>query len=82
MLAPIFLVRLWDVPPVEDKEANVNRGIVDMVLGPPTKTDAPRKAAEAFQGKKVIIAAGDKVIAAPEDSENPQASDPDAIELV
>ncbi|CAE7013806.1 hypothetical protein CFE70_002425 [Pyrenophora teres f. teres 0-1] len=81
MLAPIFLVRFWDVP-VENKEENVSRGVVDMMWGPPTKTDAPRKAAEAFQGKKVVIAAGDKVIAAPEDSENPQASDPDAIELV
>ncbi|KAF1935078.1 hypothetical protein EJ02DRAFT_150528 [Clathrospora elynae] len=85
MIAPIILVRLWDVPPLEDKggkEENPSRGIIDMIMGPPTKTDAPRKAAEEFQGKKVVIAAGDKVIAAPADSENPQASDPDAIELV
>jgi hypothetical protein len=53
-----------------------------MVMGPPTKNDAPRKAAEEFQGKKVVIAAGDKVIATPGDTDNPQASDPDAIELV
>jgi hypothetical protein len=83
MIAPIFLVRLWDVPPLEEKkDENPSRGIVDMVMGPPTKTDAPRKAAEEFQGKKVVIAAGDKVIAAPAESDNPQASDPDAIELV
>ncbi|KAF1832886.1 hypothetical protein BDW02DRAFT_570586 [Decorospora gaudefroyi] len=84
MIAPIFLVRLWDVPlPPPEKEGETpRRGVVDMILGPPTKTDAPRKAAEAFQGKKVVIAAGDKVIAAPADSDNPQASDPDAIELV
>jgi hypothetical protein len=53
-----------------------------MVVGPPTKNDSPRKAADEFQGKKVVIAAGDKIIAAPASSENPQASDPDAIELV
>lgn len=86
MIAPIFLVRLWDVPPLEEKsdsnEPNSSRGIVDMIIGPPTKTDAPRKAADDFQGKKVVIAAGDKVIAAPATSDNPQASDLDAIELV
>ena len=83
MIAPIILVRLWDVPPLEaKKDENASRGIVDMILGPPTKNDAPRKAAEEFQGKKIVIAAGDKVIAAPADSDNPQASDPDAIELV
>ena len=86
MIAPIFLVRLWDVPPLGEKDgekdANSSRGIIDMVVGPPTKTDAPRKAADEFQGKKVVIAAGDKVIAAPASSEHPQASDADAIELV
>ena len=85
MIAPIFLVRLWDVPlETKDipKDEQLSRGIVDMVIGPPTKTDAPKKAAEEFQGKKVVIAAGDKVIAAPVDAENPQASDADAIELV
>ncbi|KAF2621217.1 hypothetical protein BU25DRAFT_240690 [Macroventuria anomochaeta] len=90
MIAPIFLVKLWDLPDLEkDKaalkeaqEANRSTGIVDTVMGPPTKTDSPRKAAEEFQGKKVVIAAGDKVIAAPTDAENPQASDADAIELV
>jgi hypothetical protein len=85
MIAPIFLVRLWDVPLEQGskkKEESDSRGILDMVMGPPTKTDAPKKAAEEFQGKKVVIAAGDKVIAAPVDAENPQASDLDAIELV
>jgi hypothetical protein len=90
MIAPIFLVKLWDLPDMDkDKQAlkeaenaNSSRGVVDMVVGPPTKTDSPRKAAEEFQGKKVVIAAGDKVIAAPTDAENPQASDTDAIELV
>jgi hypothetical protein len=86
MIAPIFLVRLWDVPlekkDTQKKEENPSRGIVDMVMGPPTKTDAPRKAAEEFQGKKVVVAAGDKVIAAPADAENPQATDLEAIELV
>ena len=90
MIAPIFLVKMWDMPDLEkDQKAmevadgdRKSRGVIDMVVGPPTKTDGPRKAAEEFQGKKVVIAAGDKVIAAPADSENPQASDADAIELV
>jgi hypothetical protein len=85
MIAPIFLVRLWDVPLEQDikkKDESASRGVIDMVMGPPTKNDAPQKAAEEFQGKKVVIAAGDKVIAAPLSSENPQASDVDAIELV
>jgi hypothetical protein len=86
MIAPIILVRLWDVPLPEDKKEDEqkpeSRGVVDMVMGPPTKNDAPKKAADEFQGKKVVIAAGDKVIAAPPDADNPQASDPDAIELV
>ncbi|KAF3036248.1 Altered inheritance of mitochondria protein 18 mitochondrial [Didymella keratinophila] len=88
MIAPIFLVKLWDLPDVEKDKKDMadaekqSRGIVDMVVGPPTKTDSPRKAADEFQGKKVVIAAGDKVIAAPTDAENPQASDADAIELV
>jgi hypothetical protein len=88
MLAPIFLVKLWDLPDLEKDKKDMadadkqSRGVVDMVLGPPTKTDSPRKAADEFQGKRVVIAAGDKVIAAPTDSENPQASDADAIELV
>jgi hypothetical protein len=85
MIAPIILVRLWDVPLEQDlrkKDETASRGIIDMVVGPPTKTDAPRKAADEFQGKKVVIAAGDKIIAAPATADNPQASDPDAIELV
>lgn len=85
MIAPMILVRFWDIPPLEEKDGKdekPSRGVVDMIMGPPTKTDAPRKAAEEFQGKKVIIAAGDKVIAAPASSDNPQASDADAIELV
>jgi hypothetical protein len=84
MIAPIFLVRLWDVPldKDKDKDGSSSRSAADLVLGPPTKTDAPRKAADEFQGKKVVVAAGDKVIAAPADADNPQASHPDAIELV
>lgn len=86
MIAPIFLVRLWDLPPLEEKDGpkdeKQSRGIIDMVMGPPTKTDAPRKAADEFQGRKIVIAAGDKVIATPATSENPQASDADSIELV
>ncbi|CAO2653277.1 Nn.00g026880.m01.CDS01 [Neocucurbitaria sp. VM-36] len=85
MIAPIILVRMWDVP-LEDKDVDKNekssRGVLEIITGPPTKTDAPKKAADEFQGKKIVIAAGDKVIAAPASSENPQASDADAIELI
>ncbi|EUC45347.1 hypothetical protein COCMIDRAFT_95757 [Bipolaris oryzae ATCC 44560] len=83
MIAPIFLVRLWDVQPADgDKDGSSSRSAADLILGPPTKTDAPRKASDEFQGKKVVVAAGDKVIAAPADADNPQATHPDAIELV
>lgn len=84
MIAPIFLVRLWDVPLDEDRKHDdgLGRKAADWIVGPPTKTDAPKKAADQFQSNKVVIAAGDKVIAAPADSHNPQASDPDTIELV
>jgi hypothetical protein len=87
MMAPFVLIKLYGVELDQDKNkdetaSNAGKSIVDMVMGPPTKTDAPRKAADEFQGKKVVVAAGDKVIAAPSSSDNPQASDPDAIELV
>ncbi|KAF2125672.1 hypothetical protein P153DRAFT_299506 [Dothidotthia symphoricarpi CBS 119687] len=88
MMAPIFLVRMWDVPLEKEKDPDTTthtetqHNIADMLMGPPTKADAPRKAAEEFQGKKIVIAAGDKVIAAPASSDNPQATDPDAVELV
>ena len=92
MMAPFVLIKLYGVELDQDKDkdkdtasasaSTTGKSIVDMVMGPPTKTDAPRKAADEFQGKKVVVAAGDKVIAAPSSSDNPQASDPDAIELV
>jgi len=85
MIAPMLLLRLWDVPEPqrgETRDPDPSRGVVDMVLGPPTKTDAPRTIASEWQGKKVVVAAGDKIIAAPATSDYPQASDPDAIELV
>jgi hypothetical protein len=89
MMAPFVLIKMWGLELEADKEKNndetassAGKGIVDLVMGPPTKTDSPRKAADEFQGKKVVVAAGDKVIAAPSSSDNPQASDPDAIELV
>ncbi|KAJ4361883.1 Altered inheritance of mitochondria protein 18 mitochondrial [Neocucurbitaria cava] len=90
MAAPILIVKWMGLPldgidakkDENKKEENQGRGVVEMITGPPTKTDAPRKAADEFQGKKIVIAAGDKVIAAPASSENPQASDADAIELV
>lgn len=89
MIAPIFLVRLWDLPPDEQsqnaqdqKEEETGRGVLDLITPRPTSTDSPRAASEEFQGKKVVIAPGDKVIAAPADAEHPTASDVDTIELV
>ncbi|PVI01262.1 hypothetical protein DM02DRAFT_361442 [Periconia macrospinosa] len=63
----------------DDKKS---RGVLDLISPRPTKTDSPRAAAEEFQGKKVLIAPGDKVIAAPPSAEHPTPSDVDTIELV
>ena len=86
MIAPMILVRFWDTSPPEEKdgqqEENKSRGVLDLVSPRPTKTDSPRAATEAFQGKKVVVAAGDKIIAAPEGAENPSVADVDTIELV
>jgi hypothetical protein len=59
-----------------------SRSILDLLKPSPTHCDSPRGATEEFQGKKVVIAAGDKIIAAPASSEHPSASDVDAVELV
>jgi len=61
MIAPIFLVKMWDLPDVEkDQKAmeeadgdRKSRGVIDMVVGPPTKTDGPRKAAESSRARKL-----------------------------
>jgi hypothetical protein len=86
MIAPMILVRMWDLPSPEDQEGQERgeqkQSILDMVKPRPTQTDSPRAAIEEFQGKKVVIAAGDKIIAAPTSSDNPTASDVDTIELV
>ncbi|KAK3197737.1 hypothetical protein GRF29_216g1162661, partial [Pseudopithomyces chartarum] len=63
MIAPIFLVRLWDLPHPMTK--------------PRTKTLTKNPL-----GKKVVIAPGDKVIAAPTSADHPTATDADVIELV
>lgn len=89
MIAPIFLVRLWDLPPPDDQAKDQNpdekppsRGVLDLILPKPTSTDSPRAATDSFQGKKVVIAPGDKVIAAPTSADHPTATDADVIELV
>ena len=89
MIAPMFLVRLWDLPPPDEQKKNdqgnqerKSRGALDLITPKPTSTDSPRAAADEFQGKKVVIAPGDKVIAAPADAEHPTASDVDTVELV
>lgn len=86
MIAPMFLVRLWELPEEnkdDEKEGEKkSRGILDLVNPRPTQTESPRVASEGFQGKKVLVSAGDKIIAAPSSSENPSPSDADTIELV
>jgi hypothetical protein len=86
MIAPMILVRLWEKPEKTDGEKtadkNASRGIIDMIKPRPTQTDSPRAETEAWQGKKVIIAPGDKILAAPKDAQNPSVSDPETVELV
>lgn len=89
MIAPMILVKMWDMPLPEEKngekdgeEDKGSRGIIDLINPRPTQADSPRAATEEFQGKKVVVAAGDKIIAAPVDAENPTASDVDTVELV
>jgi hypothetical protein len=83
----MILVQLWDIPEPNKEEGQKeeekgSRSVIDLVKPRPTQADAPRKAADEFQGKKIVIAAGDKIIAAPAGAENPQPSDVDAVELV
>lgn len=96
MIAPMFLVRLWDLPPPDEQPPEQNkeqsqppstpetqsRSLSDLFTSKSTSCDAPRAAADSFQGKKVVIAPGDKVIAAPTDAENPTASSADTVELI
>jgi hypothetical protein len=92
MIAPMILVRLfWSPPPPEAQNQNAqkettaegkSRGVMDLITPRPTQTDSPRAAIDEFQGKKVVIAPGDKVLAAPADADHPMASDVDTIELV
>ena len=88
MIAPMFLVRLWDLPPDEPAndqpvaEEKQSKSVFDLITPKPTSTDSPRAATDSFQGKKVVIAPGDKVIAAPADADHPTASDPDTVELI
>ncbi|KAF2450019.1 hypothetical protein P171DRAFT_428127 [Karstenula rhodostoma CBS 690.94] len=88
MIAPMLLVRFWDLSPPEEQNQNdleekkESRGVLDLITPRPTQTDSPRAAIDEFQGKKVVIAPGDKVIAAPADADHPMATDVDTIELV
>ncbi|KAF2785838.1 hypothetical protein K505DRAFT_330760 [Melanomma pulvis-pyrius CBS 109.77] len=93
MIAPMVLVRFWPMPPPMEKEGSEtegemkgeekgSKGVLDLLKPRPTQTDSPRRATEEFQGKQVVIAAGDKIIAAPASSKHPSASDVDAVELV
>ncbi|KAF2647723.1 hypothetical protein K491DRAFT_291321 [Lophiostoma macrostomum CBS 122681] len=88
MTIPLIIMRIWPAPPPKtdgqekEKEEKGSRGVLDLVSPRPTQADSPRGATEAFQGKKVVVGAGDKILAAPETAENPSAADVDTIELV
>ncbi|KAF2020459.1 hypothetical protein BU24DRAFT_416147 [Aaosphaeria arxii CBS 175.79] len=101
MIAPMILVRFWDLPPPSEPEnqqqqdhqqqqqnqtqpsgPSTTQQLVDLIKPRPVQADSPRIAADEFHGKKVVLAAGDKIIAAPKDSEHPTPSDVDTIELV
>ncbi|KAF2708709.1 hypothetical protein K504DRAFT_467943 [Pleomassaria siparia CBS 279.74] len=91
MIAPMILVRYWPMPEKEgggtkdgkkEEDDKGSRGVLDILKPRPTQTNSPRGVTEEFQGKKVIIAAGDKIIATPASSENPSVSDVDSVELV
>jgi hypothetical protein len=91
MTVPLIIMQLWPAPPpkIEDQaqqeqnqEEKGSRGVLDLINPRPTQADSPRGANEAFQGKKVVVGAGDKILAAPEDADNPSATDVDTIELV
>jgi hypothetical protein len=88
MTIPLIIMRIWPMPPPKTdgqektKEEKGSRGVLDLVSPRPTQADSPRGATEAFQGKKVVVGAGDKILAAPETAENPSAADVDTIELV
>ena len=89
MIAPIILVKIfWPLPVEENKDGQEkdeeapSRGVVDLIKPRPTQLDSPRAAIDEFQGKKVVVAAGDKIIAAPASSDHPTASDVDTIELI
>ncbi|KAF2274941.1 uncharacterized protein EI97DRAFT_434847 [Westerdykella ornata] len=63
-------------------EVPKSRGVIDLIWPKPVNNDSSRVAAEEFQGKKVVVAPGDKIIAAPKDAEHPTATDAEAVELV
>jgi hypothetical protein len=91
MIPPLVIINMYDLGPpkteeggetVENKQNKKSGSALDRILPPSASADSPRGATEQFQGKKVVIAPGDKIIAAPEDVKNPSIVDPNAVELV
>lgn len=90
MIPPLLIMSLYDLSPSEkegeeaadSKQSEKADGVLDRIMPRPTNCDSPRRATAEFQGKQVVIAPGDKIIAAPADAENPSAVDPNAVELV
>ncbi|KAF2183034.1 hypothetical protein K469DRAFT_710989 [Zopfia rhizophila CBS 207.26] len=84
MIAPIILVRFWELPEKDEgKEGEVKKeeGKSFQVI-PETKLDSSKKMTEEFQGKTVVVAAGDKIIATKNPDGKPSVADADAVELV
>ncbi|KAF2476830.1 uncharacterized protein BDR25DRAFT_299996 [Lindgomyces ingoldianus] len=91
MIAPMIIVRFWPMPqenkdtPAEDSNHNLPKTEPDSKIGNlirPTQCDSPQSATETFQGKKVVVGPRDKILAAPETSEDPKGTDIDTIELI
>lgn len=98
MAAPVLAIKIWPMPEDVRKkveEEAESRSLFNSWFGSGKKggdkdggnggsiqCDAPRGSNDLFQGKKVVHAAGDKIIAAPEGAEHPVPSDADTIELV
>ncbi|KAF2746651.1 hypothetical protein M011DRAFT_424772 [Sporormia fimetaria CBS 119925] len=83
MIIPIILTQLYPIPTDDEKgDSTPQSQSSSKSSGTGVRADSPRGADEHFQGKKVVIAPGDKIIAAPENAEHPSVADPDTVELV
>lgn len=94
MIAPMILVKVWPMPEevraeIEKKKIQKEKDEADQKEAAeskfsfikPTQTDSPRSATESFQGKTVVIAPGDKIVATTDPSKT-SVVDKETEELV